>query len=160
MTVQNLSAQPPFITKDGSTIRSILDRTNAPVQNQSLAEARVPAGARTERHYHKNAKELYFILDGTGEIELDSEHRTVRPGDPHPRGRVAHDRGYRSVALSLLLRAALFARGYVRRVTGKATGSADISRKDVAKDATVTTHPFPMPSCRGDRQTETRRYSF
>ena len=81
MTVQNLSAQSPFITKDGSTIRSILDRTNAPVQNQSLAEARVPAGARTERHYHKNAEELYFILDGTGEIELDSEHRTVRPGD-------------------------------------------------------------------------------
>src|SRR5205085_4205473 len=56
MTVQNLSAQPPFITKDGSTIRSILDRTNAPVQNQSIAEARVPAGARTERHYHKNAE--------------------------------------------------------------------------------------------------------
>src|SRR5262249_51696968 len=52
MTVQNLSAQPSFITKDGSTIRSILDRTNAPVQNQSLAEARVPAGGRTERHYH------------------------------------------------------------------------------------------------------------
>jgi hypothetical protein len=36
MTVQNLSAQRPFITN--------LDRTNAPVQNQSLAEARVPAG--------------------------------------------------------------------------------------------------------------------
>jgi len=47
MIVQNLSAQPPFITKDGSTIRSILDCTNAPVQNQSLAEARVSAGGRT-----------------------------------------------------------------------------------------------------------------
>jgi len=97
MTVQNLSAQPPFITKDGSTIRSIetlrfpisfaathrgfafyvafpnssiLDRTNAPVQNQSLAEARVPAGGRTERHYHKVAEELYFILEGAGEIEV------------------------------------------------------------------------------------------
>jgi mannose-6-phosphate isomerase-like protein (cupin superfamily) len=67
MTVQNLSAQPPFITKDGSTIRSILDRKNAPVQNQSLAEARVPAGGRTERHYHK--------------IELDGERRLVGPGD-------------------------------------------------------------------------------
>src|SRR5262245_13803882 len=75
MTVQNLSAQPPFITKDGSTIRSILDRTNAPVQNQSLAEARVPAGGRTERHYHKVAEEFYFILEGAGEIELDGERR-------------------------------------------------------------------------------------
>ena len=27
MTVQNLSAQPPFITKDGSTIRSIETRS-------------------------------------------------------------------------------------------------------------------------------------
>src|ERR1700755_3402461 len=70
MTVQNLSAQPPFITKDGSTIRSILDRTNAPVQNQSLAEARVPAGGRTERHYHKVAEELYFILETAGEREM------------------------------------------------------------------------------------------
>jgi mannose-6-phosphate isomerase-like protein (cupin superfamily) len=81
MTVQNLSAQSPFITKDGSTIRSILDRTNAPVQKQSLAEARVLAGAKTERHYHKLAEELYLILEGTGEIELDGEHRMVGPGD-------------------------------------------------------------------------------
>ena len=81
MTVQNLSAQPPFVTKDGSTIRSILDRTNAPVQNQSLAEARVPAGGRTQLHYHKIAEEFYFILEGAGEIELDREHRTVRSGD-------------------------------------------------------------------------------
>ena len=108
MTVQNLSTQPPFITKDGSTIcsietpslptslaathrgfafhvpfpkSSVLDRTNAPVQNQSLAEARVPARGRTERHYHKIAEELYFILEGAGEIELDGERRMVGPGD-------------------------------------------------------------------------------
>jgi mannose-6-phosphate isomerase-like protein (cupin superfamily) len=81
MTVQNLSAQPPFVTKDGSTIRSILDRTNAPVRNQSLAEARLPAGGRTQRHYHKVAEELYFILEGAGEIELDGDHRMVGPGD-------------------------------------------------------------------------------
>src|SRR5215472_19087571 len=81
MIVQNLSAQTSFITKDGSTIRSILDRTNAPVQNQSLAEARVAAGGRTERHYHKLTEEIYFILEGAGEIELDCERRMVGPGD-------------------------------------------------------------------------------
>jgi len=37
MTINQLSEQAPFTTKDGSTIRSILDKTNAPVQNQSLA---------------------------------------------------------------------------------------------------------------------------
>src|SRR6188768_3793630 len=40
MTVLNLEDQQPFTTADGSTIRSILDRTNAPVEKQSLAEAR------------------------------------------------------------------------------------------------------------------------
>src|SRR5690349_3621084 len=81
MTVQSLSNQPAFVTKDGSTIRSILDRTNAPVQNQSLAEARVPAEGSTQRHYHKIAEEFYLILEGTGEIELDGERRMVGPGD-------------------------------------------------------------------------------
>ena len=81
MNVQNLADQKPFTTKDGSTIRSILDRTNAPVENQSLAEAWVPAGGATQRHYHKLAEEFYFILDGRGEMEIDGEMRSVGPGD-------------------------------------------------------------------------------
>ena len=81
MHVLQLSVQTPFTTKDGSTIRSILDRTNAPVQNQSLAEAQVPAGSATQRHYHKLAEEFYFILEGAGEMEIDGETRLVGPGD-------------------------------------------------------------------------------
>ena len=53
MEIRQFSDQPPFVTKDGSTIRSILDRANAPVEQQSLAEATVFAGNATERHYHK-----------------------------------------------------------------------------------------------------------
>lgn len=81
MTVINLESQTPFTTKDGSTIRSILDRTNAPVEKQSLAEARVPAGTATQRHYHKLSEEFYFILEGNGRIELDGEIREVAAGD-------------------------------------------------------------------------------
>lgn len=81
MTVLQLDDQRPFTTKDGSTIRSILDRTNAPVQLQSLAEARVPAGSATQRHYHKLAEEIYFILEGRGRMEIDGEARTVGPGE-------------------------------------------------------------------------------
>lgn len=81
MILQNLHQQSPFTTKDGSTIRSILDRTNAPVQNQSLAEASLPPGAGTERHFHKISEEIYFILGGTGTMELDGEFRTIGPGD-------------------------------------------------------------------------------
>ena len=81
MTVFPLSTQAPFTTKDGSTIRSILDRTNAPVQNQSLAEATVPIGRPTERHYHKVSEEFYFILEGAGLMEIDGETREVGVGD-------------------------------------------------------------------------------
>lgn len=81
MTVLSLDAQVPFTTKDGSTIRSILDCTNAPVRNQSLAEAQVPAGAATQRHYHCLAEEFYFVLEGEGTMEIDGETRQVGVGD-------------------------------------------------------------------------------
>lgn len=81
MIVQNLEKQTPFTTKDSSTIRSILDRANAPVQNQSLAEASLPQGAATQPHFHKLSEELYFILEGAGEMTVDGETRAVGPGD-------------------------------------------------------------------------------
>ena len=81
MTVLQLADQKPFTTRDGSTIRSILDRTNAPVEKQSLAEACVPAGAATQRHYHRLAEEFYFILEGSGEMEIGGETREVKSGD-------------------------------------------------------------------------------
>ena len=81
MTILNIAAQVPFTTKDGSTIRSILDLTNAPVKNQSLAEATVPIGTATQRHYHKLSEEFYFILEGSGSMEIDGKHRYIAHGD-------------------------------------------------------------------------------
>ena len=81
MIVQALEKQRPFTTKDGSTIRSILDRTNAPVEKQSLAEASLPGGRATDRHYHKLSEDFYFILEGNGFMEIDGEKRSVGPGD-------------------------------------------------------------------------------
>ena len=81
MIVLNVSSQKPFTTKDGSQIRSILDCANAPVRNQSLAEASIPAGRSTDRHYHKKSEEFYFLLEGEGTIEIDGEKRSVAPGD-------------------------------------------------------------------------------
>ncbi len=81
MTVNALSRQTSFTTKDGSTIRSILDLSNAPVEKQSLAEASLPAGGSTQRHYHKRSEEFYFLLEGAGDMEIDGEVRRVEPGD-------------------------------------------------------------------------------
>jgi hypothetical protein len=56
----------PFVTADGSTIRSLLDLGTAPVQRQSLAEATIAAGEATQRHHHRVAEELYYLLEGGG----------------------------------------------------------------------------------------------
>ena len=81
MTIRKLAEQFPFTTKDGSTIRSILDEANAPVQKQSLAEATVPAGGATDRHYHRLSEEFYFLLEGKALMEIDGEECEVVPGD-------------------------------------------------------------------------------
>ncbi|HMN97975.1 MAG TPA: cupin domain-containing protein [Miltoncostaeaceae bacterium] len=71
----------PFVTNDGSLIRSLLDRSNAPVANQSLAEATIGAGESTTRHHHRMSEEIYYLVEGTGEMELDGAVATVGPGD-------------------------------------------------------------------------------
>jgi mannose-6-phosphate isomerase-like protein (cupin superfamily) len=81
MEIRNREAQVPFTTKDGSTIRSLLDRSNAPVARQSLAEATLPAGGATDRHYHKLSEEFYYLLEGRGLMEIDGEEHEVGPGD-------------------------------------------------------------------------------
>ena len=81
MEIRKHAEQAPFTTKDGSTIRSLLDLSNAPVKNQSLAEATLPSGGETERHYHKLSEEFYYLLAGTGVMEIEGEEREVGPGD-------------------------------------------------------------------------------
>ena len=66
----------PFVTKDGSMIREYFH-----TGLQSLAEASLDAGAATHRHYHARSEEIYLILEGGGELEVDGERRRVVPGD-------------------------------------------------------------------------------
>jgi len=79
--VVNRDRSAPFITKDGSEIRSILDRTNSTAVNQSLAEATLPPGEETEEHSHPCTEEIYYLLRGRGLVALEGEGREVRPGD-------------------------------------------------------------------------------
>jgi mannose-6-phosphate isomerase-like protein (cupin superfamily) len=71
----------PFTTADGSTIRVLLDAETAAARNQSLAEAELGPGQATARHYHAESEEIYFILKGQAEIEVDGDVRQVGPGD-------------------------------------------------------------------------------
>ena len=81
MEIRSLAEAEPFTTADGSTIRSLLDLGTAPVRNQSLAEATLPPRGATERHYHRESEEIYYVVEGAGEIELDGERAPVATGD-------------------------------------------------------------------------------
>jgi mannose-6-phosphate isomerase-like protein (cupin superfamily) len=81
MILRNLSASTAFVTKDGSEIRSILDLSNAPVRQQSLAEASLEPGRSTMRHRHPHSEEFYFVTQGEGLMELDGETKAVGVGD-------------------------------------------------------------------------------
>lgn len=81
MDIQNLEQATPFITKDGSEIRELLAHRNSCIRNQSLAEARIAPGMTTTAHYHPQTEEIYFILEGKGEMFIEEEMRQVKPGD-------------------------------------------------------------------------------
>jgi mannose-6-phosphate isomerase-like protein (cupin superfamily) len=81
MEIRSRDTAEPFTTVDGSTIRSLLDLSVAPVRNQSLAEATIEAGGSTIRHHHRIAEEIYYLIEGRGTMELDGEVRDVEAGD-------------------------------------------------------------------------------
>jgi mannose-6-phosphate isomerase-like protein (cupin superfamily) len=81
MIVRSLAEAEPFTTADGSTIRELLGLPTAPVRNQSLAEASLAGGQATDRHYHAESEEIYYVVEGSGEMELDGERRPVGVGD-------------------------------------------------------------------------------
>jgi mannose-6-phosphate isomerase-like protein (cupin superfamily) len=70
-----------FTTLDGSTIRVLLDGRFGGAFKQSLAEAALEPGQATRRHYHARTEEIYVILEGGGEMEVDGERGPVQPGD-------------------------------------------------------------------------------
>jgi mannose-6-phosphate isomerase-like protein (cupin superfamily) len=79
--VRSRADAEPFTTADGSTIRVLLDADAGGARNQSLAEALLAPGQATQRHYHAETEELYVLLDGSAEMEVDGERRDVEPGD-------------------------------------------------------------------------------
>ena len=80
MQVRSRDDAEAFTTKDGSTIRELLG-TQHGAANQSLAEATLDPGQATQRHYHARSEELYVLLDGEGEMEVDGASRAVCAGD-------------------------------------------------------------------------------
>jgi mannose-6-phosphate isomerase-like protein (cupin superfamily) len=79
--IRNLNDVPAFITKDGSEIRELLAYRNSCIRKQSLAEARLPPGTSTTPHCHPQTEEIYYILEGQGQMQVGNEVRRVGPND-------------------------------------------------------------------------------
>jgi len=69
----------PFVTKDGSIIRSILDLSNSSAKNQSLAEAILQPGGSTEPHCHPKSEEIYYVLSGNGKMTVGKDTADIAP---------------------------------------------------------------------------------
>lgn len=72
----DLSAE--FYTSEGCHIIEILNRSDHP--DVSIARARVEPGVTTQWHTVE-ARELYYILSGTGRAEVGEKIYDVGPGD-------------------------------------------------------------------------------
>ena len=81
MEVGSRERAQAFTTLDGSTIRVLLDRPNGNAVNQSLAEAELAPGQSTQRHYHARTEEIYVLLEGSGEMDVEGDETRVKPGD-------------------------------------------------------------------------------
>lgn len=81
MKLQTYADVAPYITKDGSEIRELMHPSVHGNRTQSLAEATILPGSKTELHRHTITEELYHITAGTGLMTLGQEHFPVQPGD-------------------------------------------------------------------------------
>ena len=66
--ITNIDRVESFITADGSEIRELLAHRNSCIQQQSLAEARLPPNSSTTPHFHNRTEEIYYILEGAGRM--------------------------------------------------------------------------------------------
>ena len=71
----------PYITRDGSIIYELMHPLQHGNQNQSLAEAIVPAHTSTFLHLHHKTEELYHVIEGEGFMTLGSSKFPIKEGD-------------------------------------------------------------------------------
>ena len=71
----------PFVGDDGAIVRELASPRNSSLTRHSLAEIRHPPGTCSQEHYHTEAEEVYYVLEGQGAVRVDGETRLIGPGD-------------------------------------------------------------------------------
>jgi mannose-6-phosphate isomerase-like protein (cupin superfamily) len=80
MRVKDLKDCAEFISGDSAVLRELFNPSKEDLAlRYSLAWAKVLPG-RTTRLHRLRTSEVYYILEGRGEMHIDEEKRTVGPG--------------------------------------------------------------------------------
>ncbi|HEY9845226.1 MAG TPA: cupin domain-containing protein [Candidatus Caenarcaniphilales bacterium] len=81
MLVRKLTHCKEFIAGDHTILRELLHPDKQPLKlRYSLAHATVPIGKASTPHSLKTS-EVYYILEGVGEMHINNETCRVEPGD-------------------------------------------------------------------------------
>jgi mannose-6-phosphate isomerase-like protein (cupin superfamily) len=72
---------PAYVTKDGSEIRELMHPAVHGNARQSLAEAIIQPGQKTQLHRHPMSEELYHVTQGTGIMSLGETGLRIGTGD-------------------------------------------------------------------------------
>jgi len=98
--VRKLAVAPSVPCPCGMSTRPLTGADGAP------CSLHVTSIGDSERHYHRETTEVYYILDGAGKMELNGEWHDIEPGTviwilPSTRHRVSSAAGLRTIVFSL-----------------------------------------------------------
>ena len=81
MQLFNRNDVEPFVGDDGSIVRELASPGNSSLTRHSFAEIRHPPGTASQEHYHTEAEEVYYVVEGQGAVCVDGKTRNIGPGD-------------------------------------------------------------------------------
>jgi mannose-6-phosphate isomerase-like protein (cupin superfamily) len=81
MVTVNVDAVPVITTETGTQLRVLMDTTEGGQGHLSLAMESLGPGQHTTPHYHTDLEEIYYVVTGTGTMQIGAETRPVRAGD-------------------------------------------------------------------------------
>lgn len=73
----------PYRTLDGSLVTELVRPEGESSRNLSVAEAVLMPGQSTIAHYHSLSEEVYYVLEGSGVLYLNSVPHELSVGQAH-----------------------------------------------------------------------------
>jgi mannose-6-phosphate isomerase-like protein (cupin superfamily) len=81
MIIASADTSTAVTTASGTKLWTLLDTTGKGQGRMSLAVETLRPDQHTEPHWHAHLEEIYYILTGTGRMEIGDEAQEVRAGD-------------------------------------------------------------------------------